>query len=115
VPSSGLVRAFTDGFGRAYSDRLNALLGHHNLWGAAEWTKRMERAGFRNVTARGYMTDEAARWFASLHLPPWAQLQRRAGEWMWRSQMGRFRELVEASLAEKDEGKTACLLVEGKK
>jgi SAM-dependent methyltransferase len=113
VPSSGLVRAFSAGFGRTYSDRLNGVLGHHNLWDATEWTKRMERAGFQGVSARGYMTDETARWFASLHLPPWAQLQRRADAWMWRTHMARFKELVEASLAETDEGKTACLLVEG--
>jgi SAM-dependent methyltransferase len=114
VPSSGLVRAFTNGFGREYSDRLNGILGHHNLWTAAEWTKRMNAAGFSGVTTRAYMTDETAQWFASLHLPPWAQLQRRAGDWMWRSRMPRFRALVEASLSERDEEKTACLLVEGR-
>ncbi len=115
VPSSGLVRAFSHRFGREYSDRLNGVLGHHNLWSAAEWTKKMQAAGFGSVKTRGYMTDESARWFASLHLPPWAQIQRRAGDWMWRSSMARFKELVEASLAERDEEKTVCLLVEGTK
>jgi SAM-dependent methyltransferase len=115
VPSSGLVRAFTSGFGAAYSAKLNAILGHHNLWTAAEWTRRVQAAGFRDVKTRGYMTDDAARWFASLHLPPWAQIQRRAAGWMWRTQMPKFRALVEASLAQAAEEKTVCLLVEARR
>lgn len=115
VPSSGLVRAFTNGFGREYCDELNGILGHHNLWTADEWTRKLKAAGFAEVTTRGYMTDDAACWFASLHLPPWPQIARRAKNWVWTSQMPRFMDLVEASLGERAEGKTACLLLEGKR
>ena len=43
------------------------------------------------------------------------QIARRAKTWIWSSQLPRFLDLVDASLEEKAEGKTACLLLEGKR
>ncbi len=115
VPSSGLVRAFTAGYGRAYSDRLNAIFGHHNLWTAADWTAKLKSAGYTRIEARGYMTDAAAIWFASMHLPPWPQLERRSPDRVWNPRLPRFLDLVDESLEESAEEKTVCLLFDARK
>lgn len=115
VPSAGLIRAFSNAFNRSTSDRLNAILGHHNLWTAKEWTDHLTRAGYRTVRTRGYMTDAAAGWYASLHLPPFPQLQRRSADRLWQSNLSRFLDLVDTSLAERAEDKTACLLLDAER
>lgn len=111
VPSSGLIRAFSTVYGRAFCDRLNGVLGHRNLWTATEWTSKLTAAGFRDVATRGYMTDAAAQWFASRHLPPWTQINRRARVAAWKWQLPRFLDLVDESLEETEEKRTACLFV----
>jgi len=115
VPTDGLSRAFRSRYGGRFAERLNGIFGHHNLWPSRPWEKRLRAAGFVDVRMRGYLTDEAAIWFASRHLAPWPQLSRRAREWVWKHDLPHLLRLARASMATPAEAETTCVLIEAVK
>ncbi|MDP6528869.1 MAG: class I SAM-dependent methyltransferase [Gemmatimonadota bacterium] len=112
VPTVGLVHAFESRYTRAFANRLNTILGHHNLWSWAEWETRLRDVGFVGVNMRGYLTVDAARWFASRQLAPWEPLERRFPEYAWKRSVRDIRRHVRDSLTITDEKATTCVLVE---
>ena len=112
VPAIGLHESFAHAYGNRFSNRLNAMFGHHNLWTSKEWEAKLRAAGFSEVTSRGYMTREAAEWFAGLHLIQRRRKERRAGDRFWDENLPHFLRLVRESLVAREESATACLLID---
>ncbi|HMB68918.1 MAG TPA: class I SAM-dependent methyltransferase [bacterium] len=115
VPAAGLDRAFARAYGQRVSDRLNTMFGHHNLWTAARWEEKLRAAGFSEVDTRGYMTQEAAAWFAGLHFVHKRRRERHGGEAFWEQNLPRFLRLVRESLEARDEAATVCLLIDARR
>jgi SAM-dependent methyltransferase len=115
VPSLGLHEVFTRAYGAAFSRRLNATFGHYNLWRSSEWEARLAAAGFSDVATRGYMTAEAAEWFASLHFIRRRKRERRDAERFWESNLARFLRLVRESVEAREEAATTCLLLDARR
>jgi len=111
VPTAGFTRAVASRFGAAYAARLNALLGHHNLWTWDRWREELQAAGFTVEEIRGYQSDRASTWYAGRSLFPWTWLARRAPGWLWNHDREQIRALAADSLAVRDEDETSCALI----
>lgn len=112
VPTAGMTDLMTVTYGTDFAQRLNATLGHHNLWTWARWEETLRANGFGSVKFRGYLSRPAMAWYCSRGLAPWPQLARKRREWLWNHDMASVRSHVEESLRVTGEHETTCVLVD---
>ena len=115
VPTIGLSHALKIRYGGDYTDRLNGLLGHHNLWTVDQWRERLLTAGFGEVESRGYLSYEAIQWYASRQLFPWPRITRYFDDKIWNHDLATIRRLARQSLEVSDERETTCVLIQARK
>jgi len=115
VPTVGLSRALEAKYGDGYAERLNRMLGHHNLWTVDQWGERLRAAGFNEIESRGYLSYEAMQWYASRQLFPWSYITHYSDDGLWSHDLATIRRLVRQSLEVSDERETTCVLIQARK